>query len=138
MYTIPAMEFKETAEWIMQETPKDAVFINNAYRFHPAAVAGRMTYLGWPFFVASAGYDVQPREAFIKQFYGARDPNMICQWVRENELDYVSVDGRTIDIAELNPSEDFQFFIDTWAPEYSHPEVAFAVFSQETLCALPD
>ena len=39
--------------WIMQNTPRDSVFLNSTYFFDTASLAGRKIFFGWPYFAWS-------------------------------------------------------------------------------------
>lgn len=80
----------EVAGWIAKNTPKDAVFLNSSYLYHPASIAGRSVFLGWPYFAWSAGYDSYDRMAETKILYSATDKEKLCDILSKNNISYVT------------------------------------------------
>ena len=89
------MEFAETetpeAAWLAANTAGDAVFLTAAYLYLPPSVAGRLLYLGYPPFTATAGYDTVTREETARQIYGGSETNEICRQLLDAGIDYVEV-----------------------------------------------
>lgn len=79
------------ASWIATNTPRDAVFLDSSYLYHPASMAGRSIFLGWPYFPWSEGYKGD-RMNTMKTMYESRDPGIFCPILRENNISYVTVE----------------------------------------------
>ncbi len=85
-----------TIDWILDNTPKDAVFLTNYGDLYTApTLAGRSIFLGYEPWVGSAGYDYQPRIRIISSIYQAASKAQACQLLGQNDIDYV----------ELGPAE---------------------------------
>lgn len=77
--------------FIIEKTPKDSTFLNSSFLYHPASLAGRKIYLGWPYFPWSAGYDTRSRSKIVESIYTSTDKNEVCHLLKENNLDYFTV-----------------------------------------------
>jgi len=77
--------------WIKENTPPDAVFLNTSYLYHPASLAGRKIFLGWPYFSWSLGYDTRERDQTMREFFSGRDLDQTCRFLKQNRLDYLAV-----------------------------------------------
>lgn len=80
----------ETIEWITKNTPKDAVFLNPSFIFDNASIAGRKIFLGYAYFVVSAGYDFGERANIYREIYTSDDPYRILKLLHQNNISYVS------------------------------------------------
>jgi len=82
-----------TALWIERNTNRESVFLNSNYLYHPANLAGRKIYLGWPYFAWSAGYDTKQRDDLLKNILLAKNLNKqtLCQILKNEQIDYVSL-----------------------------------------------
>lgn len=78
-------------KWIVENTPKDSIFLNSTYFNHPASIAGRKIFLGWPYFPWSIGYDTNKRSAIMKQMLGSSDISSACRLLKKNNIDYVEI-----------------------------------------------
>lgn len=79
-------------DWIMANTPKDAVFLTSDAPTHlVTGVAGRKSYLTYGGWMYTHGIKFDDRTAAIKQMYGAYQPDVARQLLKENRIDYVFV-----------------------------------------------
>lgn len=78
------------AQWIVDNTPKDAVFLNSSFLYHPASLAGRSVFLGWPYFAWSEGYDTHTRLEEMKLLYQSSDRAQLCQTMTHYHIRYVT------------------------------------------------
>ena len=80
--------------WIKENTPPDAVFLNSSYLYHPASLAGRKIFLGWPYFSWSAGYDTTTRGEEWARVLGASavSKNSVCDFLTANSIQFVSLE----------------------------------------------
>jgi hypothetical protein len=86
------------AEWIADNTPKDAVFLTTYGDIYTApTLAGRRIFLGYEPWVGSAGYDYQPRIQTVAAIYGAPFKSEACRLLTEHEIDYVYLGPRERD-----------------------------------------
>lgn len=77
--------------WIIENTPKDAVFLNTSYLFDPASLAGRKIYYGWPYFAWSQGYNTSQRDENFKQILGATQKDSACKLLKANNISYIEI-----------------------------------------------
>jgi len=95
----------EIAIWIQNNTPKNAVFLNSSYFFHPASIAGRKIFMGWPYFTWSAGYNSNTRAQEIKLLYETQNHIIFCTLIQKHHISYITYQT-TNDISEIHFSKD--------------------------------
>lgn len=117
--------------WIAEHTPPDAVFLNSSFIYHPASLAGKSIFLGWPYFTWSAGYTGN-RFDEMKQMYEAKDPSVFCPMLQENNITFVTIENTKND-ANL-PVIDVPYFLDTYSPAYLSADRSYAIFTTNELC----
>lgn len=120
-----------TATWITNNTPKDAVFLNSSYIFHPASLAGRAIFLGWPYFSWSAGYP-DGRSAIMKKIYESKNPDIFCPLLQTNNISYVTVEDTRGD--KNLPAIDPKYYKNTFRAAYTSQDGSFAIFQTKDLC----
>lgn len=126
---IPA---QPVATWIANNTPADAVFLNSNYLYHPASLAGRPIYLGWPYFAWSAGY-VGNRFETLKAMYESKNKQVFCAFLTDNNIDYITVEDTRGD-TNL-PIIDVLYFFENYTPSYSDETKTYGIFATKHLCA---
>ncbi len=84
-----------TAQFILKNTPPDAVFLNAAFLYDPASLAGRKIYLGWPYFSWSAGYDTDTRFKLMKEKLATTDLDQFCAFTRSENINYLEIQQPT-------------------------------------------
>jgi len=89
MYSIPDYPRNPDIEWIIKNTPRDAIFINSTYIYNPASLAGRKIFLGWPYFSWSLGYDTNGRDLILRQFFISNDLKKNCETLKDNKISYI-------------------------------------------------
>jgi hypothetical protein len=119
----------------VENTPKDAVFLNSGFLYHPASVAGRKIFLGWPYFSWSAGYDTDKRGKLFHQIYTENDRETFCSLLKDNNIEYFTVE-ETIDNPDL-PTINVGFFLDNFESAYSEQKNNFYIFETITNCENP-
>ncbi len=125
---IPA---NEVATWIYQNTPSGAVFLNSSYLYHPASIAGRPIFLGWPYFAWSAGYK-ENRMPIMNIMYESRDKNTFCPIFAKYHISYVTVENVTND--PNLPNINLSYFLKTYRPVFLSRSRQYAIFTTQTLC----
>jgi len=78
-------------KWIVENTPKDSIFLNSTYFNHPASLAGRKIFLGWPYFAWSLGYDTNERARLMKEILGSTNKKIACNLLNENKIDFIEI-----------------------------------------------
>jgi hypothetical protein len=118
------------ATWILLHSSPDAVFLNSTWFYHPANLAGRSIFSGYPYFTWSYGYDKDKRENIARSIFGAPNPGQACQILRANHISFV----------DLNNHPD-QFFTPNtilW-DTYFHPSYQTAenrIYDVKTICQM--
>lgn len=83
----------EMAEYIKENTPRDAVFLTSSYHLNPVpTLAGRSIYVGSSLYVYfhGMGDEYGKRNAALKKAYEGSYDNLVS-FCRENRIDYVYV-----------------------------------------------
>lgn len=124
----------ETATWISANTPKDAIFLNSSYLYHPASIAGRAIFLGWPYFAWSAGYK-ENRMPIMDRAYDTKNPTEQCTIFKKYHISYITVENVKND-TNL-PDIDLSYYLKTYTPSFVSKDKKYAIFSTTTLCATP-
>ncbi|MFZ5365758.1 MAG: hypothetical protein ACOZBZ_00510 [Patescibacteria group bacterium] len=120
--------------WIKENAPPEAVFLNSSYLYHPASLAGRKIFLGWPYFPWSAGYDTNRREVTRKQVLGASTTNKktICDILRLNNIKFVSLEKNS----PGNFTPNFSFWQNNFIEIYNNPRSGLTIYDVAKSCPL--
>ncbi len=125
---IPA---NKTATWIAQNTPKDSIILNSSFLYHPASIAGRKIFLGWPYFAWSEGYDTNKRLADMKHMYEDADGVVVCKMLKVNHISYVTFQSK-------NASQEVSFnekpFKTNFTQVFSDASEGFTIYSTRSGC----
>jgi len=118
--------------WIKENTPPDAVFLNSSYLYHPANLAGRKIFFGWPYFSWSAGYDTSERRKERDRVLGASTLNkdFVCKVLVANNIQFVSLEKNEPE----NVTIDLSFWEDNFTEVYKNSETGFRVFFVDQNC----
>lgn len=118
--------------WIEKNTPPSSVFLNSTYLYHPASLAGRKIFLGWPYFPWSAGYNTDKRGRLLHELYREKNFQKLCRALKENEIDYISTEKQP------SPNPDFPIvspiFEEKFVKLYTNPHTSFSVYGQRESC----
>jgi hypothetical protein len=131
--TIPIHDISTNtvSRWIAENTSKEAIFLNSSYLYHPASLAGRSIFLGWPYFSWSAGYE-ENRMPIMDKMYASKNPTLFCPLLHKFHITYITVE-KVIDDNDL-PDIDPAYFRSIGAPIFSAKEDAYMIFATTTLC----
>ena len=123
------MPKNEIATWIRDNTPPDAVFLNSSYFFHPASIAGRKIFQGWPYFTWSAGY-TENRGALMKQVYESNSPAVFCPILKQKHIHFLTAENTHGDpnVPNIQPS----YFSSIAPPVFTTGN--YYIFSTDSLC----
>jgi hypothetical protein len=132
-YAIPDVKANPDAAYIVSHTPPDAVVLNSTWFYHPASIAGRYIYNGYPYFTWSFGYDQITREQITKNIYSAPTKTIACNLLHAANISYV----------ELNPHPE-GFLKPNWSlwqtdfiPAYTNPKSSLHIYSVSQNCLVP-
>ncbi len=120
-----------TATWIATHTSPGDVFLNSNYLYHPASLAGRPVFLGWPYFAWSAGYK-ENRMPIMDIMYETRDEKQRCDLMKKYSISYVTVEDVRND-TNL-PDIELAYFLRNYTPSYTSANKQYAIFSFKSLC----
>lgn len=131
IYSIADAPINQDVLWIKNNTPPDAIFLNSSYIFHPASLAGRKIFLGWPYFSWSIGYDTQRRDAERKKILEATLGNkkLICNLLNKNQIDYVCLEESA---QEISANKDF--WENNFSAVYQNKKTGFLIYDVKYSC----
>jgi len=132
IYTIDDAPKNPNILWIRQNTPPGAVFLNSSYLYHPASLAGRKIFLGWPYFPWSLGYDTREREKIMRNIYESKNPQEICRLLKENKIDYFTVENILND--PNLPKIESQFFQNNFKHSFKDLRSGIQIYSVKDNC----
>jgi len=122
----------EIEQFIINNTPKDSVFVNASYIYDPASLAGRKILLGWPYFSWSAGYDTDRRLKTLKDILQSSDLAQACSLLKTEGIDYIEIQNPTpIEGVEIN----YDFFEKNFKEIYFSQEGNILIYNVNTSCA---
>jgi len=130
-YTIDDAPKNPDVLWIKENTPPNAVFLNSSYLYHPASLAGRKVFLGWPYFPWSAGYNTNKRDKILHNIFSASDLQDLCSLLRLNKISYIAVTPRDYDF-DLRIND--YIFKQNLTLVYSNPDSRLNVYSVYPHC----
>lgn len=120
------------ANFIYKKTPKDSVFLNSSFNFHPALLAGRKIFLGWPYYSWSAGYDTDHRNKIFMKIYTSTNKFEFCRLAHENKIDYATIEDTKGDINL--PNINVNFFKENFKFIYEDPKENYYMISIKENC----
>ena len=123
----------ETATWIVRNTPRSAIFLNSSFLYHPASIAGRKIFMGWPYFPWSAGYDTYGRMVEMKTMYESKNPQIFCPLLEKHAISYITVEDANND-ANL-PNIDTKYFEALKKPVFTNTQRSLAIYATTDLCS---
>ena len=120
--TLEDIPNNKAALFIKQATPKNSVFLNSSFLYHPASIAGRKILMGWPYFPWSAGYNTDIRGKLMTRIYESKSKAEICGLLVQNNVDYFTIQDTSSD--RDFPEIDLDFFNNNFTSDYSDPKMA--------------
>ena len=80
------------ADWVVKNTPTDAVFLTSDSPTHPViALAGRLSYLGYFPWLYTHGINTDKRVLLVGNIYNANDKDTMLRLLKEQNISYVSL-----------------------------------------------
>ena len=118
--------------WIKENTPPDATFLNSSYLYHPASLAGRKIFLGWPYFSWSAGYDATKRGREWKNILetSTSGKNFVCNFLIANNIQFISLEKNEPE----NVTIDLSFWKNNFTMVYTNPNTALTIYDVSKSC----
>ena len=121
----------EVEQFIINNTPKESVFINAFYTYDPASLAGRKIFLGWPYFSWSAGYDTDTRINLMKKIMEPSNLGNICSLLRGEGVGYIEVQNPT---SFGNIDINYSFFENNFRKIFSSSETDINIYDVGFSC----
>lgn len=130
--TIDDIGKNEVATWIARNTPPSSIFLNSSFFYHPASLAGRKIFMGWPYFAWSAGYDSYKRMNDMKLLYSSTDRSQLCPRINGYNITYVTFQNKDTypEIYFRNES----IYRETSGVLFEDQKLGVRVYSTENLC----
>jgi hypothetical protein len=130
---LPDIKANKDAQWFLEHTPPDAVVLNINLFNHPASIAGRKIFLGWPYFAWSAGYDTNARHDLIVKMVSYPSQNPLCEMLTQSGITHIALEDTHGD--PNLPSVDFSYYESHFKPVYTSDINNFMVFETNDICA---
>ena len=132
-HTIPIVDIprSEIPTWISKNIPKDAIVLNSSYLYHPASIAGRSIFLGWPYFPWSSGYK-ENRMPIMNTMYESKDPSVFCPLLKKYNISFITVEdvSGNPDLPTITPS----YFRSIAVPVFSSVNGTYIIYTTQSLC----
>lgn len=121
----------DVERFIIENTPKQSIFINASYIYDPASLAGRKIFLGWPYFPWSAGYKTDERLGLMKDILQSSNTAHVCSLMKLNSVDYLEIQNPTsIEGIKIN----YEFFEENFKEIYSSPINNIQIYNVDLSC----
>ncbi len=105
MYQTFSKSELEFADFVKENTEKDAVFATYSEHLNPVSVlAGRSLYSGTPLFLTFHGFSEEQgkREKIVKSMYSASSSSELKKIAQEHDIEYIVVSGHERDNYTVN------------------------------------
>jgi hypothetical protein len=122
-----------TQQWIIQNTPKQAVFLSSHKFYNPASLAGRLLYFGYSYFPWSMGYDIAKRETFTREIFAPRTSfAQSCEMLIGEKIDYVIISSGPGEIGDTNVQ--VSSIVQSFKPIYNNESENHKIYSVAENC----
>lgn len=128
--TLQDIPKNEIATWIRDNTAPNAVFLNSSYFFHPASLAGRKIFQGWPYFSWSAGYNTNEKEYVLRQIFEQNNKQKTCEVLSQHHITYTMIEYPWALEGITLTNQLFQ----SHQPIYTNSEKTVSIFKTISLC----
>lgn len=129
LYTVPDATKNKDIKWIIENTNKKSIFLNSTYLYHPASIAGRKVFMGWPYFSWSLGYDTYGRDTFMKYLFSIEQKSSLCDSLKSNHIGYITLQTSGNEFPTDKSRFDKDFKID-----YQNNENGFTIYNVKSTC----
>lgn len=127
--TLSDYPVNKNVAWIMKNTKKDSVFLNNQYLYNDASLAGRKIFLGWPYFAWSQGYNTQKRDDIRKKLLNTQNLEYFCKESLKHKLNFVDIN---FDSKDALVNKDF--FDRNFKKVYENKNEGFIIYNINSKC----
>jgi hypothetical protein len=119
------------ANWILNNTSPDSVFLNTQFLYDNASIVGRKIYLGWPYFAWSQGYDTDARYKSFSQILGAENKQTLCPLLIKSNIDYIEISGNNLGDSNLPKISNI---FNTLKPTYQDLKTNYSIYKTSQNC----
>lgn len=124
----------QTQQWILNNTPKQSVFLSSHKFYNPASLAGRLLYFGYSYFPWSMGYDIADREALTREIFAPTTSfQQSCDMLVERDIDYVIISSGAGEIGDTNVQ--VSSIVQSFEPIYQNEAESHTIYSVSNNCA---
>ena len=118
-------------QFIIKNTPPNAVFLNAYYTYDPASLAGRKIFFGWPYFSWSAGYETGPRSQQITNILDPPNKGSACRIFAQENISYLEIpETKQFENSNFNPG----FFQKNFILIYESPQDKIKIYDVALSC----
>lgn len=120
-----------TITWIARNTPPSSVFLNSSFFNHPASLAGRKVFLGWPYFAWSAGYDTTTRlNRDVAFMYKPDSLKNLCTKLKKFNISFVTFEKDHMTEVEFDES----LYEANFPQVYKNTDNSFRIYDTRDRC----
>lgn len=127
---LPDIPANPDARYFQAQTLPSAIVLNSTWFYHPASIAGRKVFNGYPYFTWSFGYDQVARERQTMAIYQAPDSLTACRLLSQFKISHVELNDRPESFIAPNR----YLWGGAFPPEYYNPQSGTAVYNVSKLC----
>lgn len=119
------------AAFILNNTAPKDIILNSRFLYHPASLAGRPIFYGYPYFSWSYGYDTAKREQVYLAIYRAQTKQAACNSLKKNNISYVELN----DVPEEFVRPNRRLWENEFKKVYYNPQSGFALYEVKNSCS---
>jgi len=123
----------KATNYILNRTPKDAVFLNASFLYDPASLAGRRIYLGWPYFSWSAGYDSTKRFGKMQSFLAPDDKASLCSSLAAENIGFIEIQAPSY-LEDEDLVINYSFFENNFVKIYHDSDEEISIYDVVLSC----
>jgi len=132
-YRIPDIKSDPDSGFFYYHVPPRSTVLNTTWFYHPASMAGRFIYNGYPYFTWSFGYDQTVRENITKEIYASPSRRHACNLLLKEKISFIELSNHPEGFLEPN----YQMWESEFVPAYTNPKTGLKVFSTSANCKAP-
>ena len=124
-----------TIRFIVQNTPKDSVFLNSQFLYDSASLAGRKIFMGWPYFPWATGYNTNARFRIMKTILEGSDKETTCRRLLREHIDYVETQEPT---SFEDITTNYLLFEENFDNVFTNKQAKINIYNIKTSCSKLD
>jgi hypothetical protein len=125
-YYLPVSDIPVNADakFFYENTSPDAVVLNSTWLYHPASIAGRKIFNGYPYFTWSFGYDQVSREKITASIYSGTNKQQVCKSLLDSHIGFVELSSHH----EVFIKPNWPMWQKEFSPIYQNPVSGLKVY----------